>query len=136
MSINETLQQRIRNWRESGMTNQEIADKASISHSHANRLLNGSSENIGSLKFNTVLTLFPDIQEAIAKHLNLPNATNVNDAGTATATDGSAASINGDATVNNAPLPPDFGEIMPEIMASDMCDACKVKAFNIVAKFK
>ena len=121
--------------RAKGMTNAQMASLSGLSQPHINALLNGK-RNIGGVSFDNVIRLFPELQIAVDKALdNLLN----NDKDNAlpainqsTTIGGNAASINGDATVNNTPLPPDFGEIMPEIMASDMCDACKVKAYNII----
>ena len=53
----------------------------------------------------------------------------------AIAINGSAAAINGNATVTNQ-CSNLLDTLISEIMASDMCSDCKVKAFNILSKHK
>lgn len=49
-----------------------------------------------------------------------------------TAINHSAASVNGNAIVNNDNA--NIDEILSQIMDSDMCPECKIKAYNIIKK--
>ena len=114
----EELQTRLKKRRSDGLTNERIGEKYGISHSHANRLLNGDPAQFGSLKFATILRMFPRVRrllEGDAQSISISNSPS------------SAAAINGTASAGGAE-----GAIA-RIMASDMCAECKVKAYNILA---
>ena len=51
-----------------GMTNRELALMANTSQPHINRLLNGSPSQLGKLKAETLLGLFPKIKELLLNH--------------------------------------------------------------------
>lgn len=133
MAITEKLQQRLRQWREAGMTNQEIGDRAGISHAHANRLLNGSSDTIGSLKFATVLLLFPDLQRLVGDYLDgkaVPLASARDDSVAEVVGTGRAeADHNSRATVTNADGRLDIA-LDAILEDAKMCDACKMAAIR------
>ena len=116
MGIYENLQSEFKQNRADGLTNERIGEKYGISHSHANRLLNGDPAQFGSLKFSTILRMFPRVRrllEGDAQTISISNSPS------------SAAAING--TANAGGL-----DAVAEIMRSDMCAECKVKAYNAI----
>ncbi len=121
------LQQKLRDERNSGETNQTMADKAGISQSHMNRLLNGDAGQIGSLKFDTVLKLFPEIKTILERELGGQGAHQ-----TASANgDGAAASVGGIAIAGGAI--PDYQRVMNTIIDDQtICDTCKIRVLKII----
>ena len=127
MTLIEFLNHLLQEERKQGATNKQMADRAGISQQHMNFILNGKRD-LGGMSFEVMMRLFPKLERILIENLHVGDE----HSHTITGNGNIVANHNFTATVNNAPLPPDFGEIMPEIMASDMCDACKVKAYNII----
>lgn len=93
MGIYENLQSEFKQNRADGLTNERIGEKYGISHSHANRLLNGDPAQFGSLKFSTILRMFPRVRrllEGDAQTISISNSPS------------SAAAINGTASAGGA----------------------------------
>jgi len=118
------LQRILKERRDNGETNEEIARTAEISHQHVNRLLNGSPDQFAKLQFGTILKLFPGIvqfEDQKGGHISQNNSP------------GAAASIGGSAIAN---FYADFRQqLMSDILNDDsICDACKVKVLKLLQK--
>jgi transcriptional regulator with XRE-family HTH domain len=124
------LQDLLRKKRARGATNQEMAGAADISQPHINRLLNGPAENLGKVKLETLVRLFPQEFARVAETRVVAIASG----------SGSAASVHGNATAapvaltTEAPL---ADAIMEKLLsAPGLCDPCRLAAVRIVASVK
>ena len=118
--INELLQILLRAYRDKGMTNQAIADMGGLTHGHVNRLLNGPSSNLGKVKLETLVKLFPELFTSIVQNVHADNGIGI---------------ANGDyATVNNAQSL-DALRLEKSILDDDgICDSCKIKVLKLLKK--
>lgn len=128
MTLIEFLHNQIKAMRdEKRMTNEEIAKICGLSRQHVNYILNGPSERVASLKFASILNIFPEITDTLAKHYRLE--------GNAVAIDHSAASVNGHVTVNNSPLDPRILDAIDLVLDEpEMCETCKAAAIRCIRK--
>ena len=119
----ERLQQILRERRDRGETNQEIAKTADITHQHINRLLNGQPELLAKVQFGTILKLFPGMIRLMDKDGQISQNNSP----------GAAASIGGNATITGESNLSDNRAKLKEILnANDICDSCKVKVLKIL----
>ena len=125
MTIFEQLQAILRKERDSGSTNQSIGDRVGLSHAHINRLLNGSADRIESLKFGTVLKLFPGLIRIVDKDGQI-SQTNSPGAVVAIGENSIAnTKSNDNIKLNN--------QLMSNILNDDeICDSCKVRILKIL----
>ncbi len=117
--------------RKNGKTNQELAEKAGCSQQHINDLLNHKKNvRIETLKFGTILRLFPELQQVIEDYLEHHTL-----AGAQTsighAANGNNIHIEGAVTTSALNL----GEISAAVLNNDkICDSCKVQILKIIQK--
>ena len=134
MDVLEQLHNELLEARANGATNQDIAEKGGISRSHINAVLNGSHEIIGSLKFATVLRLFPIITNLLTEYYQRKGtigSPSVSGNGNAVATHNSTATVS-TLPASDARL----DTLMAQILDSQMCDTCKLIALNFILKEK
>lgn len=111
---------------EAGQTNQQIANIAGCTQQHINRLLNGKPEQIGKVKLETLLKLFPAF---FAPCLSGGAKTTLNNS------NGNAIANNGTAIVSqlDGALPKE--QVVTAILNDDkICDTCKVRVLKILQK--
>lgn len=109
-----------------GVTNNEMAKRAGISQPHINFLLNSEAINLGSLKFNTVLRLFPRIAEQIERYYAVAKADD-HSVAEVVGTGYAEANNNSRATVSNPQTDTRFDALEGAILDDPkICDACKV----------
>ena len=124
--------------RKNGKTNQELAEKAGCSQQHINDLLNHKKNvRIETMKFGTVLRLFPDLQRVIEDYLTQNTLTGAKDSQISQSNSpGAAASIGGDAIA----YPADVNlraKLQSAVLDDDgICDACKVRVLKIIQHHK
>lgn len=75
-NIYRSLHQQLRNLRDSGLTNEEIAAICGYDRSHINRIINSDPNRIGSMRLDKALKLFPQLASAMAsiEQTNSPHA--------------------------------------------------------------
>ncbi len=128
MDIYQEIQTKIRELRDSGMTQAEISNITGISQPFISQLLNpkNGAERVSHLQLEKFFKLFPNARIVFDDRRMMGDVTN-----------NSGQVVNGDVT---APLPPipqqqgarDADEFLARIMASDEIDAeTKVKIFNL-----
>ena len=98
-----------------GATNNEMAKRAGISQPHINFLLNSEAVNLGSLKFNTVLRLFPRITEQIERYYAVAKADD-HSVAEVVGTGYAEANHNSRATVSNIPADARFDAALDSIL--------------------
>ena len=129
MRLLELLDAILQEERKQGRTNEEFAEKAGCSHQHINDLLNHKKNvRIETLKFGTILRLFPELQPVIEEyllhHTFIGAQTNIGHAA-----NGNNIHIEGAVTTSNANL----NNISSAILNYDsICDACKVKVLKLL----
>ena len=124
MTIFEQLQSILKAQRAHGTTNQEIAERVGLSQAHVNRLLNGSPNVIASVKFGTILKLFPGII-----CLKEPNDGQISQNNSP----GAAASIGGDAVATFSAKSSVKQELLSMILDNnELDDASKVKFLKVL----
>lgn len=118
-SLYQSFQAPLRQMSRDGMTNREIAEKAGMSQSYVNQLLNGDAEQFGKVRIDMLIDLFPDV----FRQLVVVNGDNHG-----------AAIVNGDATINEA-QGGNNPALMKAIIEDDtICDKCKIKVLKMLAK--
>jgi transcriptional regulator with XRE-family HTH domain len=118
-SLYQSFQAQLRQMSRDGMTNREIAEKAGMSQSYVNQLLNGDAEQFGKVRIDMLIDLFPDV----FRQLVVVNGDNHG-----------AAIVNGDATINEA-QGGNNPALMKAIIDDDtICDKCKIKVLKMLAK--
>lgn len=120
MDLEEVLKARLKARNDKSGSNQKIADETNLSQSYINQLLNGRRSFYG-LSLRNVLQLFPEIQHVLEDYYTKhQGASSISISG-----NGSAASVNGNATV--APMK-DYSHLRKEILEDgEICDRCKIK---------
>lgn len=75
-NIYRSLHQQLRNLRDSGLTDEEIAAICGYDRSHINRIINSDPNRIGSMRLDKALKLFPQLASAMAsiEQTNSPHA--------------------------------------------------------------
>ncbi len=128
MDIYQEIQTKIRELRDSGMTQAEISNITGISQPFISQLLNpkNGAERVSHLQLEKFFKLFPNARIVFDDRRMMGDVTN-----------NSGQVVNGDVT---APLPPlpqqqgarDADEFLARIMASDEIDAeTKVRIYNL-----
>ncbi len=121
--------------RKNGKTNQELAEKAGCSHQHINDLLNHKKNvRIETLKFGTILRLFPELQKVIEDYLEHHTLAGAKDGKISqNNSPGAAASIGGDAVASSDSTL--RAHLLTAILDDDtICDKCKVKVLKLLKK--
>jgi len=123
MDIFQYFQQRLRELRDSGLTNREIAEKAGVTHSHINRMLNKDTSFIETVGLRTLVRLFPDIFEMILCQ-----------SGQTAIANGGSVAINGNNNIV-ATLAAEKQRFANEVLDDDkMCAECKVRVLQMLKK--
>lgn len=108
-----------------GQTNQQIANIAGCTQQHINRLLNGKPEQIGKVKLETLLKLFPAFFAPCLSGSVKTTLTNSN--GNAIATN------NGTAIVSQPEGAFPKEQVVTAILNDDkICDTCKVRILKLL----
>lgn len=132
MRLLELLDAILQEERKLGKTNEELASKAGCSHQHINDLLNHKKNvRIETLKFGTILRLFPELQHVIEEylvhHTFVGTQTNIG----GHAANGNNIHIEGAVITSNANL----SSIASAILNDDsICDTCKIKVLKLLQK--
>ena len=121
MTVEEFLDAILQEERKQGVTNREMAERAGISQAQINRILN-HKQPLGGMSLNTILRLFPKLN-AYIEH-SVVNTGNVRD--------GVGAAAGPVTLTVNHTSEADLTAAADRIMESDMCDACKVKAWKLL----
>ena len=128
MDIYQEIQTKIRELRDSGMTQAEISKVTGISQPFISQLLNpkDGAKRVAHLQLEKFFKLFPNARIVFDDRRSMGDVTN-----------NSGQVVNGDITAPLPPLPQQQGaraadEFLARIMASDEIDAeTKVKIFNL-----
>ena len=131
MTLTQILDAKLQEQRKAGKTNKEMAELAGCSQQHMNDLLNHKKNvKIETLKFGTILRLFPQIQQVLEDYFTQHqggSSVSVNG-------NGSAAAVNGNATAAPVTLTDVHLEDKRDTILDDdgICDACKVRVLKIL----
>lgn len=121
MDLFDELLQRLRSERAQGVTNREMAERAGLSQQHINGILNGKRPLKG-MSIESIIRLFPGLKITLDKSaMNLGNVR-----------DGVGAAAGPVTLTVNPTSEADLTAAADRIMESDMCDACKVKAWKLL----
>ena len=116
MTIYDYFQLRLKELNRQGATDRVLAEKAGVSHAQINRMRNAGVQYLEKVGLGTLVKLFPDIFDRLLKEEGHTVSISGN---------GSAASVNGNATV--APMK-DYSHLRKEILEDgEICDRCKIK---------
>lgn len=123
MNIQELLQSWLVSLYNSGKTDEELAEMAGTSRAHINRLRHGTFP-FEKVKLETLLKLFPNMRIELGDTI------------TARQSAVNTGTVNGSMTVNNqgrADAADLKSSIRKALIKTDgMCDACKLKAIDII----
>ena len=137
MKIEEQLLKALLSFREQGLTNEQIAARASekIRQQQVNKLLNGQ-QSISKTQFSTVLALFPEVRRVLEEHFCKGEGANTS---VGHAVNGNSNHVEGNITTNAASqadiaaaVDSALAHAADAVMQSSMCDACKLLAYPLI----